>query len=82
VSALDGQRSVAILDEGSELPFELFLGVPRHRAPDVVIASGMTEYIDFLSGPSHTGSFNAPSAALLAEKEHFGSNRRTRWFGL
>ena len=36
-------RSVAVLDDGSELPYDLFLGVPKHRAPDVVIASGMTE---------------------------------------
>src|SRR5688572_18156062 len=36
-------RSVAVLDDGTELPFELFLGVPKHRAPDVVIASSMTE---------------------------------------
>ena len=43
VAALDGARSVAVLDDGSELPFDLFLGVPKHRAPDVVIASGMTE---------------------------------------
>jgi sulfide:quinone oxidoreductase len=43
VSSLDPARSVAVLDDGSEMPFELFLGVPRHRAPDVVIASGMTE---------------------------------------
>jgi sulfide:quinone oxidoreductase len=43
VDALDAQRSVAILDDGSELPFDLFLGVPKHRAPDVVIDSGMTE---------------------------------------
>jgi sulfide:quinone oxidoreductase len=43
VSALDPGRSVAILDDGSELAFDLFLGVPKHRAPDVVIASGMTE---------------------------------------
>ncbi len=160
VSALDGARSVAILDDGTELPFDLFLGVPKHRAPDVVVASGMTEDgyvpvdsatlqtrfpgvyavgdvatagvpkagtfaegaarivaqtlistlqggegpgphlgrgtcyiefgagrvgsvdIDFLSGPSRTGSFNPPSAALVAEKEHFGSSRRSRWFGL
>ncbi len=159
VSALDPERSVAILDDGTELVFDLFLGVPKHRAPDVVIASGMTEDgyvpvesatletrfrgvyaigdvatagvpkagvfaegaarivaqtliarlqggeppgrylgrgtcyiefgrgrvgsvdIDFLSGPSRTGSFNAPSAALIAEKEHFGSSRRARWFG-
>ena len=43
VSALDPRRSVAILDDGAELPFDLFLGVPKHRAPDVVIESGMTE---------------------------------------
>jgi sulfide:quinone oxidoreductase len=160
VSAIDPGRSVAMLDDGTELPFDLFLGVPRHRAPDVVIASGMTEDgyvpvdfatlrtrfpgvyavgdvatagvpkagtfaegaarvvaqtliasvrggeppgphlgrgtcyiefgagrvgsvdIDFLSGPSRTGVFNAPSAALVAEKERFGSSRRERWFGL
>ncbi len=159
VSALDPARSVAILDDGAELSFDLFLGVPKHRAPDVVIASGMTEDgyipvdsatletrfpgvyavgdvatagvpkagvfaegaarvvaqtliaqaqggerrgrhlgrgtcyiefgagrigsvdIDFLSGPSKTGTFNPPSAALMAEKERFGSSRRTRWFG-
>jgi len=43
VAALDAGRSVAVLDDGSEIPFDLFLGVPKHRAPDVVIASGMTE---------------------------------------
>jgi len=24
---------------------------------------------------------NAPSADLVAEKDHFGSSRRARWFG-
>ncbi len=159
VSSIDPERSVAALDDGTELAFDLFLGVPKHRAPDVVIASGMTEEgyvpvdsatlrtrfpgvyavgdvatagvpkagvfaegaarvvakhliaelrggerpgpydgrgscyiefgrgrvgrvdIDFLSGPTRTGSFNAPSAALVAEKELFGSSRRARWFG-
>jgi len=159
VSALDPQRSVAILDDGAELAFDLFLGVPKHRAPQVVIDSGMTENgyvpvdsatlqtrfpgvyavgdvatagvpkagvfaegaarvvaqtliyqlrggeqpsrhlgrgtcyiefglgqvgsvdIDFLSGPERTGTFNAPSSALVAQKEHFGSSRRARWFG-
>jgi sulfide:quinone oxidoreductase len=37
--------------------------------------------IDFLSGPTRTGSFEEPSAALAAEKEHFGSSRQARWFG-
>jgi sulfide:quinone oxidoreductase len=159
VSSIDPARSVAVLDDGSELAFDLFLGVPRHRAADVVIASGMTEDdgyiavqsatlqtkydgvyaigdvgtigvpkagvfaegaarvvaqtliararggeppgpypgqgscyiefgsgtvgrvdIDFLSGPTRTGVYNAPSQALVAEKEHFGSSRRERWF--
>ena len=31
-----------MLDDGSEMAFDLFLGVPKHRAPDVVVASGMT----------------------------------------
>jgi len=166
VSSLDPARRVALLDDtpsggtgGSELPYDLFLGVPKHRAPDVVIDSGMTENgyvpvdsatlqtrfpgvyavgdvatagvpkagvfaegaarvvarnliaewgdgdrpgpydgrgscyiefgkgrvgrvdIDFLSGPSKTGVFNAPSTELVAEKDHFGSSRRARWFG-
>jgi sulfide:quinone oxidoreductase len=41
VSAVDAARRVATLDDGSELPYELFLGVPRHRAPAVVQAAGM-----------------------------------------
>jgi sulfide:quinone oxidoreductase len=159
IAALEPDRSVAKLDDGSELPFDLFLGVPKHRAPDVVIAGGMTEDgyipvdsatlrtrfagvyavgdvatagvpkagvfaegaarvvakaliaelqgsesherhrgrgtcyiefgagrigsvdIDFLSGPEKTGTFNAPSAALMAAKERFGATRRARWFG-
>ncbi len=43
INELDPRRNVAKLDDGSELSFDLFLGVPKHRAPDVVIASGMTE---------------------------------------
>jgi sulfide:quinone oxidoreductase len=159
VASLDPARKVALLDDDSELPYDLFLGVPKHRAPDVVIDAGMTENgyvpvdsatlqtcfpgvyavgdvatagvpkagvfaegaarvvardliaeaaggdrpgpydgrgscyiefgkgrvgrvdIDFLSGPEKTGVFNAPSAELVAEKDHFGSSRRARWFG-
>ncbi len=43
VSSIDPARKVAVLDDESELAFDLFLGVPQHRAPDVVIASGMAE---------------------------------------
>ena len=159
VSSLDPTHRRAVLDDGTEMPYDLFLGVPKHRAPDVVLASGMAEdgyvpvnpqtletrfpgvyavgdvatigvpkagvfsegaarvvaesliarlrdgeqpgaygglgscYIefgagrvgrvdvDFLSGPKPTGTFQEPSVALVAEKEHFGSSRRSRWFG-
>ncbi len=158
VSSLDPARRVAVLDDGSTMAYDLFLGVPKHRAPDVVVESGMTEdgyvpvnpetletrfqqvyaigdvatigvpkagvfaegagrvvaesliarlrggeepgaydglgscYIefgggrvgrvdvDFLSGPTPTGTFHEPSDALVAEKHHFGSSRRARWF--
>jgi len=43
VASLDPARDVAVLDDGTELAFDLFLGVPKHRAPEVVIESGMTE---------------------------------------
>jgi sulfide:quinone oxidoreductase len=43
VSSLDGARGVAVLDDGSEMPYDLFLGVPKHRSPEVVVASGMTD---------------------------------------
>lgn len=43
IDSLDPERKVAVLDDGAELPYDLFLGVPKHRAPDVVIASGITE---------------------------------------
>ncbi len=159
VASLDAAQKVAVLDDGSELPFDLFLGVPKHRAPDVVLASGMavddyipvspqtleTQFpgvyavgdvatvgvpkagvfaesaarvvaesliaslrgdeppgaydgrgscyiefgagtvgrvdIDFLSGPTRTGVFNAPSEALVVEKRDFGVSRAARWFG-
>jgi sulfide:quinone oxidoreductase len=43
VASVDRDRGVATLSDGSELPCDLFLGVPKHRAPEVVVASGMTE---------------------------------------
>jgi sulfide:quinone oxidoreductase len=161
ISSLDGERGMVSLDDGGELPYDLFLGVPKHRAAAVVTESGMTDdsgyvpvdprtlqtrypdvyavgdvaqvgvpkagvfaegaarvvaaqliaqddrrepagaydgrgscYIefgsgrvgrvdvDFLSGPKPTGVFQEPSDMLVREKEHFGSSRRARWFGL
>ena len=40
---LDPATRTAHLEDGRELPFDLFLGVPVHRAPSVVVESGLTE---------------------------------------
>jgi sulfide:quinone oxidoreductase len=160
VTALEVGRPVAKLDDGTELPYDLFLGVPKHRAPLVVEAAGMAENgwvpvnprtletkfpgvyavgdlantgtpkaglfaegaaravatniiakirgeeqtgrysgagscyiefgegrigrvdVDFLSGPSPTGTYYPPDVKLRADKEEFGASRRARWFGL
>ena len=63
-----------------EIPCDLFLGVPKHRAPDVVVASGMTEdgYIPVDSRTLATGHPNVwacgdvatigvPKAGVFAE---------------
>jgi sulfide:quinone oxidoreductase len=41
VRSLDPERNVAIVGEGEELPYDLFLGVPTHRVPAVVAESGL-----------------------------------------
>ena len=41
VRALDPARKVAVLTDGTELPYALFLGVPVHRVPQVVVESGL-----------------------------------------
>jgi sulfide:quinone oxidoreductase len=42
VRGLDPARRVAKLGDGAEMPYDLFLGVPTHRVPEVVAQSGMT----------------------------------------
>jgi sulfide:quinone oxidoreductase len=34
---------MAVLDDGTEMSYDLFLGVPKHRAPAPVQAAGMAE---------------------------------------
>jgi sulfide:quinone oxidoreductase len=43
VRELDPARNVAAFTDGTELPYDLFLGVPKHKVPDVVLESGMCE---------------------------------------
>jgi sulfide:quinone oxidoreductase len=41
VASLDPSRKIASLDDGTELPYDLFLGIPVHRVPQVVADSGL-----------------------------------------
>src|SRR3954469_21650814 len=43
VASLDPGRSIAVLEDGDEVPYDLLLGVPKHRAPRVVLESGLAE---------------------------------------
>ncbi|MGH9093168.1 MAG: NAD(P)/FAD-dependent oxidoreductase, partial [Acidimicrobiales bacterium] len=43
VARLDPQSHVAHLGDGRELPYDLFLGIPVHCAPEVVVASALAE---------------------------------------
>jgi len=80
VGAIDPARRVAELDDGREIPFELFLGVPEHRVPGVVEESGLlfdewipvdrstlkTKYPDVYAIGDVT-SVGTPKAGLFAE---------------
>jgi sulfide:quinone oxidoreductase len=41
ITALDPSRHVAATADGEDIPYDLFLGVPVHHAPEVVQQSGM-----------------------------------------
>jgi sulfide:quinone oxidoreductase len=68
VRALDPQRHSAALDDGSEMPYDLFLGIPKHRVPDVVAASGMTRngWVPVNPKTLETGAARIVAAELIA----------------
>jgi len=43
VASLDGAKRLVLFDDNSSMPYDLYLGVPRHCVPAVVAASGLTE---------------------------------------
>ncbi|HNP20575.1 MAG TPA: FAD-dependent oxidoreductase [Panacibacter sp.] len=43
VHSLAASGRVVMLDDGTELPCDLFLGIPKHVAPKVVLQSGLAE---------------------------------------
>jgi sulfide:quinone oxidoreductase len=43
VASLDPGSHEAVLDDGGRLAFDLFMGIPVHRAPEVVVDAGLAE---------------------------------------
>ncbi|MEO6003404.1 MAG: FAD-dependent oxidoreductase [Opitutus sp.] len=43
VKSVDAARRIATTDDGEQHAYDLFLGVPKHRAPKVLDAAGLTE---------------------------------------
>jgi sulfide:quinone oxidoreductase len=43
VTGIDPARKVANVKDGPEIPYDLFLGIPRHKVPDVVANSALVE---------------------------------------
>lgn len=43
VASVDVARQVVVFDDTTELPYDLFLGVPKHRAPRVVVDAGLDD---------------------------------------
>ena len=41
LSALDTDRNEVLLENGGSIPYDLFVGIPVHRAPDVVERAGL-----------------------------------------
>src|SRR3954447_3462789 len=53
VSHIDPSTQTAHLPDGRALHYDLFLGIPVHRAPEVVVSSGLTEPDGWI-GVDHT----------------------------
>lgn len=43
IAEIDNIGKIVILDDGTSMPFDLFLGIPKHVAPEVIQQSGLTE---------------------------------------
>lgn len=43
VASIDAAKKIAKLDDGKEMDFDLFFGVPKHRVPPAVLDSGLAE---------------------------------------
>jgi len=73
VSKVDAARRVAMLDDGSDLPYDLFLGVPKHRAPAVVAAAGMMADDGFVPVNPRTLETKFPNVYAVGDLANTGT---------
>jgi sulfide:quinone oxidoreductase len=72
ISSLDGERGVVVLDDGGELPYDLFLGVPKHRAAAVVAASGLLDDEVYVPVDPRTLRTRYPGVYAIGDVAHIG----------
>src|SRR6185503_12314177 len=68
VKALDPQRKAALLSDGTALPYDLFLGIPVHRVPQVVVESGLASHPhDWVPVNKHTLETKFPGVYAVGD---------------
>jgi sulfide:quinone oxidoreductase len=75
VTSLDAGTREAVLDDGTRLPFDLFLGIPVHRAPAVVGDSGLTEEDGWIAVDQRTLATKFPGVYALGDVASVGTAR-------
>lgn len=67
VTSLDPATNVASLDDGRTVPYDLFLAVPVHVAPRVVIAAGLIESDGWIAVDSTTFATKFPDVYAVGD---------------
>jgi sulfide:quinone oxidoreductase len=75
VLSLDEVARVAVLDDGTRLQFDMFLGVPVHRAPTAVAESGLTEDDGWIAVDPRTLATKFPGVYALGDVASVGTAR-------
>jgi sulfide:quinone oxidoreductase len=73
VQSLDPARKVAVLDDGTEMPYALFLGVPVHRVPAVVAESGLAPADGWVQVDKRTLATRFPSVYAIGDVNGVGT---------
>ena len=74
VTAYDSAKKVVRLSGGSELPCDLLLGIPVHRVPQVVVASGLAaEPFNWVPVNKQTLETNVPGVYAVGDVNGVGT---------